>query len=103
MPSPVPKSSPSQVITTSLTVDMVAEPRMPRAAVEGSVREDRGVWEVTASHATWGPPPVGTGLAALPPQHAEAISRADPAAFMLDQVAGDDWLHGTATLGTPRE
>lgn len=36
------------------------------------------------------------------PAHANAISRADLAAFMLDQVSGNDWLHSTPTLGTPR-
>ncbi len=36
------------------------------------------------------------------PEHANAISRADLAAFMLDQVTGDEWIHGTPTLGTPR-
>ena len=36
------------------------------------------------------------------PEHANAITRADLAAFMLDQVAGDEWVHGTPTLGTPR-
>ncbi len=36
------------------------------------------------------------------PEHANAISRADLAAFMLDQVTGDEWVHGTPTLGTPR-
>lgn len=36
------------------------------------------------------------------PEHANAISRADLAAFMLDQVTAETWVHGTPTLGTPR-
>ena len=36
------------------------------------------------------------------PEHANAITRADLAAFMLDQVTSDEWLRGTPTLGTPR-
>lgn len=35
------------------------------------------------------------------PEHANAISRADLADFMLDQVTDDTWVHATPTLGTP--
>jgi putative NADH-flavin reductase len=36
------------------------------------------------------------------PEHANAVSRADLAEFMLDAVADGSWIHGTPTLGTPR-
>ncbi len=37
------------------------------------------------------------------PEHANSMSRADLAAFMLDQVEDDTWLRRTPTLGTPRD
>lgn len=36
------------------------------------------------------------------PAHANAVSRADLASFMLDQVTSSEWVHATPTLGTPQ-
>lgn len=36
------------------------------------------------------------------PEHANSVSRADLAAFMLAQVTGDAWVHGTPTPGPPQ-
>lgn len=35
------------------------------------------------------------------PQHANSVSRADLARFMLDQATSDQWVRATPTLGTP--
>lgn len=37
------------------------------------------------------------------PEHANSLTRGDLAQFILDEVADPHWVHGTPTLGTPRD
>ncbi|MFN8168054.1 MAG: SDR family oxidoreductase [Candidatus Nanopelagicales bacterium] len=71
-------------------------------AAEAIVRTSDLDWVLVRPGRLTDGPPTGTYDVSprFRPEHANAISRADLAAFMLDQVTGDEWVHGTPTLGT---